>query len=71
MAHVCHHFSSVFGCLYIFVGFTDLIGTVRKGYGKENLSFSQHWDILSGDLPEVTSRIEPIDLFPAAPVVLT
>lgn len=53
------------------MGFTDLIGIVRKGYGKENLSFSQHWDILSGDLPEVTSRIEPIDLFPAAPVVLT
>lgn len=26
--------------------------------------------LLSGDLPEVTSRIEPIDLFSAAPIAL-
>lgn len=58
-------------CLFIFVGFTVLTSTVRKREGERVFLFSAFgMMLLSGDLLEVTSRIEPIDFFSAAPVAL-
>ena len=67
IVRVFHHFSDVCFGLCILMVFTVLTSTVRKGGRERSFSFLCIWDmLLSGDLLEVTSRIEPIYFFSVA-----